>query len=304
MTINEKEVNFFITGYSLKGSISIPDIRNKSHTVPIVVFSHGFASSRDEFGDFVVLSRELNDIGIATFRFDYSGCGINYYSLGKILCSNNWVEDLKSAISFVSMQPFINSRRIALLGTSMGATNAINTAAEDKRIKCVISMSPIGNGYNWIKNNWINNIGAKEFSKFQKELDNDRERRVIYGYSNLLEITRTLAYPERYRKLLNDLRNEVGNNVFTYYVQYQSIDSIISLDILDKVRKISPRPLLILAGKLDRAVPWEENSKKIFENASEIKKLVLIDYGDHLLISGKSKNHALKEIIEWLKKYL
>jgi uncharacterized protein len=300
----KKLISFYSSDYYLNGNISIPKMKNKNRKFPVVILSHGFASNRDEFGDYIRIEKMLNDIGVATFRFDYSGCGNSSYQNGKILCATNWIEDLKSAISYISTRSIIDSNRIALLGTSLGGTNVINTAAEDERIRCIISMSPIRNGFDWIRNNWVKNRSKDEFIKFVEELEEDRRRKSIYGYSKTLKITKALSYPIRYNNSLNKIIIEKNKNNFTYYIQYQAIDSIFSIDISYKVKKISPRPLLILAGKLDEAVPWKENSKIIYDNADEIKRLVLINNGDHSLISGESVENVSCEIIEWLKKYL
>jgi uncharacterized protein len=304
MYLNKREVTFYSAGYRIQGTINLPKITDESSKLPSVIFSHGYASNRDEFGDFLIITEKLNKLGIASLLFDYSGCGITEFPLGEILCATNWKEDLKAAVSFISSFPGIDPERIAVIGSSMGGTNAINTTAEDQRIKCVIAMSSIADGFHWIKENWLNNKEKEEYEKFISNINEDRKRKAIYGFSNFIKITEALAYKDRYNALLDGLHKELDDRIFTYYVKYESIDSIMSINILDKVTKISPRPLMLLAGKIDEAVPWEKNSKELFDKAGQKKKFILVEDADHSLIAGNSREFVIMEILDWLNNYL
>ncbi len=300
----DRNVLFYSNGVKLPGKVSIPEKKNGEKRFPVAVLSHGYGASKDEFGDFLILSDILNDIGVAVFRFDYSGCGYSDYQPGRMLCGDEWNEDLKNAISFISNYCCIDSGKICLIGESMGASIAINTAAEDRRVKCVIALSPIADGYEWIRQNWIKNKSAKEFESFLKEIELDNERESIYGQSNLLKMSDALAYEKSYLDLIEEIHRNFDDRDFSYYVQYASVASIFSLKPVELVRKIAPRPLLLLAGEDDGIVPWRKNSKKLYEAAGEIKKLVVYKEGDHGLLAEPTKSRTISEIADWLKKYL
>jgi len=58
---------------------------------------------------------------------------------------------------------------------------AILSAALDHRIKCAVALSPIADGYEWVKQNWIENKSITEFELFLEELKEDKNREAVYG---------------------------------------------------------------------------------------------------------------------------
>jgi dipeptidyl aminopeptidase/acylaminoacyl peptidase len=302
----EKEVVFYSNKVELKGRVCIPDggAAIGGYGFPVAVLAHGYGASKDEFGDFKLLSGILNEIGVAALMFDFRGCGGSGHPLGRMLCGSEWVEDLTSAVSFICSFNGIDKDRVCLIGESMGASVAILAAALDIRVKCAIALSPIANGYEWIRQNWIENKGVKEFDLFLEELKEDKKREASYGQSNLLKMPDALAYKKRYLDLIEEIRKAFDDRNFTYYIQYSSVSSIMQMKPIEAIKAISPRPLLLLAGKKDGIVPWEKNSLRLYENAGEVKKIVAFDDGDHGLLAEPTRAGAIREITEWLGRYL
>jgi dipeptidyl aminopeptidase/acylaminoacyl peptidase len=214
------------------------------------------------------------------------------------------VEDLNNAVSFICSFNGIDKNRVCLIGESMGASAAILSAALDMRVKCILALSPIANGYEWVRQNWIENKGLKEFELFLEELREDKKREAVYGQSNLIKMSDALAYKKRYLDLIEEIRKVFDDRNFAYYIQYASVASVMLMKPVEAVKKISPRPLLLLAGKKDGIVPWEDNSLKLYENAGEIKKIVTYDNGDHGLLAEPTRSGAIKEIIDWIGMHL
>jgi len=300
----EKEVYFFSSDIKLYGTVTIPENLEKSELAPAVVMSHGYGASRDEFGDFIYLARKLKEAGIASLRFDNRGCGKSEYPLGKMLCSTDWKEDLISAVYFISSFPGIDMARIGLFGESMGGANVIHAGGFEKISKCVVALSAISDGFDWIKGNWLRNKSEKEFNEFLKIIHEDNIRKTKYGKSDLIKMAYALSYPQRYLDLIETLKRNTEDKEFTYYIEIASIDSVFNLKPIEFVDKISPKPLLIMAGKKDDAVPWQENSKLLFDKAKEIKEFKLFENGEHGLLAEPTKSEATRMILEWFKKYL
>lgn len=301
----EKEVVFYSNKVKLHGRVCIPeDDGGNAGGFPVAVLAHGYGASKDEFGDFKLLGGILNEIGVAALMFDFRGCGESEYQLGRMLCSSEWVEDLNNAVSFICSFNGIDKNRVCLIGESMGASVAILSAALDTRVKCTVALSPIADGYEWVRQNWTENKGIKEFELFLEELREDKKREAVYGISNLLKMSDALAYKKRYLELIEEIRKVFNDRNFTYYIQYASVASVMSMKPLEAVKKISPRPLLLLASKNDGIVPWDNNSLKLYEKADEIKKIVTYDNGDHGLLAEPTKADVIKEIKEWLDRYL
>ena len=300
----EKNIYFYSDSVRISGTLKIPEITGGKSLFPAVVLSHGYGASREEFGDFLFLSDFLNSLGIAVLIFDYRGCGKTAYPLGRMLCSSHWQQDLKNAVSFLGCCSSIDNKRICIIGESMGAATAILAAADDSRVKCVIAMSPIADGYEWIKQNWTENKGIEEFHNFLQEVEEDKKRETVYGQSNLVKMSEAMAYKQKYLDLIEDIHKSFDDYSFTYFVQLASISSILEMKPAEHIKKIAPRPVFIMAGKKDGIVPWELNAQKLYDNAGKLKKITVFDEGDHGLLAEPVKENAIAEISGWLKKYL
>jgi uncharacterized protein len=301
----EKETYFYSGGVRLYGVLTIPEFfLDKSKKAPLVVMSHGYGASADEFGDYKYLAQKLQEAGIASFRFNNRGCGKSEYPLGRMLCATEWKDDLISATFFMTSFSEIDADKIGLFGESMGGVNVIHAGALENISKCIVALSAISDGYNFVKSNWLRNKSEKEFNEFLKIVNEDSVRESIYGKSNLIKMLDALPYSRRYCDLIETLNKNFEDTEFTYYVEIASIASIFKVKPIEFVSKISPKPLLLMAGAKDGAVPWEENSKLLFEKAKEIKEFKLFDYGDHGLLAEPTKIEATRMIIDWFKKYL
>jgi len=299
----EKEINFYSSGVELNGIINLPE-KVQHNKIPAVVFSHGYGSGRDELGSYILISEHLNRIGFATFRFDMRGSGYSKYTPGKKLCSTEWKEDLKSAVYFISSYPGIDDNRIGVIGESMGAAIVIQTAAECLKIKCIIALAPIADGYDLIKQNWLANRGEKDYRNFLEELEEDRIRRTKYESSNLVKLSYALAYSKNSTEVVDSIKETVDDKLFSYYVRYESVDSLIDLKPIKFIEEIAPRPILILAGMKDDIVPYERHAKLLFKKAKEKKEVILFKEGDHLLLKGSLKEEVLSIVKKWFVRYL
>ncbi|MGM0365914.1 MAG: alpha/beta hydrolase [Actinomycetota bacterium] len=296
----EDEVIFYSGDRMIFGTLCLPD---SSNALPAVVLSHGYGASRDEFGNFSLLAKKLGREGIGSLRFDHSGCGKSENQLGRIIACQQ-TEDIISAVSYLAGFPGIDSARVGALGESMGGANVLQAASSDSRICCVVSMSPVADGYQWIKDNWVSNRGEEAFRGFIKEVEADRARQAHYGRSNLVPMGYALSYPQRYLDLIDQIGESFTPRKFTYYIELASIDSVFGRKPVDDVAGISPRPLLLMAGKKDGAVPYRKNAGLLYDRAGDIKRLELFEEGDHGLLEGPVKQKALDIIIGWFKKYL
>jgi alpha-beta hydrolase superfamily lysophospholipase len=105
-------------------------------TKKAVITAHGFTSDKDgSHGKFPRLAQELSGSGIATLRFDFSGCG---ESDTDTITVAKQVDDLRSAITFMRGKGY---SRIALVGSSLGGL--VSLLAYDKNIRTMALWAPV-----------------------------------------------------------------------------------------------------------------------------------------------------------------
>ena len=114
-----------------------PDI-----SVPLVVLVHGHGGTRQENGAFAELASMLADIGIASFRMDFPGCGDST----EAFTHNNitsMLRDIDAAFEFAIAQPGIDKGRVGILGYSMGGRLAMLTIAAEPAYRATVLWAPV-----------------------------------------------------------------------------------------------------------------------------------------------------------------
>lgn len=128
--------------YDIPGIIAVPD--GESPT-PGVVMVHGFASQKDEVGDFYKrLAKKLADSGIASVRFDFPGSGD--HTLGfEYTDINLQIRDTQIVLDWFASHEKIDSEKTGILGFSLGGVVGTYVAANDDRVKALALWSTPGN---------------------------------------------------------------------------------------------------------------------------------------------------------------
>ena len=116
-------------GLNMVGTLVVPDgVENP----PVVLMLHGFASRRDEVGNFYLnLAKELENIGIASLRIDFIGSG---ESEGKFedTTVTGQVDDAKVALNYLKDCKEYKFSKFGVLGFSLGGIVAVELAGTEK----------------------------------------------------------------------------------------------------------------------------------------------------------------------------
>jgi uncharacterized protein len=117
----------------ISGIMTFPNGDKKN---PCVILSHGLISSK-ESSKYVAMSKNLNDAGISSCRFDYHGCGESGGNIEETTLTKR-VGNLDAITEYVVNHNLVDADKIGILGSSFGGSTCIIKAAKDKRIKCVV----------------------------------------------------------------------------------------------------------------------------------------------------------------------
>ena len=140
----ETPVVFDSKGQQVVGMMHLPDGRGR---FPGALLLHGFTGTKTEIHRmFVKLSRKLADHGIASLRFDFRGSGDSAGDFEDMTIRSE-VADALEALKFLARHKRVNSRRLALIGMSMGGAIASHVVAREKsRIKSLALWAPVAEG--------------------------------------------------------------------------------------------------------------------------------------------------------------
>ncbi len=103
-------------------------------TSTCVVTCHGLNSTKDS-PKYVGIARRFCAEGLTVLRFDSRGCG-GSRGLFEDTTLTGRIEDLETALDFVQEKGFLN---VGVMGSSIGGTVSILTAAKDERVKALVT---------------------------------------------------------------------------------------------------------------------------------------------------------------------
>jgi len=119
----EEHFSLDLPGRSIKGALNFPDLKNPS----FVITCHGLFSSM-ESEKFTAIAKTFTASGIATIRFDFSGCGRSSGDISDTTVSKR-IEELKEVVKFSKNHPGLGEK-FGILGSSLGGFVSLFFAAE------------------------------------------------------------------------------------------------------------------------------------------------------------------------------
>jgi uncharacterized protein len=140
----ETPVVFECKGQQVVGMLHVPEGRGR---FPSALLLHGFTATKAESHRmFVKLSRQLAGHGIASLRFDFRGSG-DSEGVFEELTIRSQVTDGLEAIKFLARHKRVNSRRLALIGMSLGGAVAAHVVARERsRFRSLVLWAPVAEG--------------------------------------------------------------------------------------------------------------------------------------------------------------
>lgn len=134
-------VEFLSGPNTLRGMLHLPEGKRPA---PAVLLCHGFTGSRTESHFlFVKISRMLEQLDIASLRFDFAGSGESDGDFERVTLSSE-MADASAALDFLRRHPAVDPGRIGLLGLSLGgAVAAMVTARRPEQVTGLALLSAV-----------------------------------------------------------------------------------------------------------------------------------------------------------------
>jgi len=246
-----KKETFTLPGAKGRGMLADITYDEVNKAAPLIIFAHGFKGFKD-WGTHNLLANYFAQNGFRFLKFNFSHNGttpdnpVDFTDL--IAFADNTfsieLEDLGTVIDFACNGPSMpRANEIYLMGHSMGGGISIIKAAEDKRVKKLITLGSVASFYNlWPKQ-------AEEQWRLQG---------IMYMYNS-----RTQQQMPVKSTLLDDLEKNAGR-----------------LNILAKAPVVNC-PWLIVHGDADATV--NVSHAKDLKKAQPVAEGIIVKDGDHTL---------------------
>ena len=291
----KRAVEFYSEGFKLYGDIYTPDSLPPGEKRAAVLLCHGYTGIKDLY--LPDNADALNQAGYVSMTFDYKGWGESEGSRSR-LAPYGRVMDVQAAMTFLSLQPEVDSQRIGLYGTSYGGATVSWVGAVDQRAKCIVSVVGIGHGARWMSR--VRRVD--EWIDLQERSQQDREKRATTGESEQVERNEILLPDRQSAELAAAARRNNLAAVSTIPMEY--VDDTVGFNPEWIVDKVSPRPILFITTDNDRLVLPEE-SEQLYAHAKEPKKLVVLKgYGHYEVYLEPAFSEVMAATLDWFQEYL
>lgn len=133
-------VTFRSEGETLVGHLYLPTTYKPGAKLPAVVVSGSWTTVKEQMaGDY---AKKLAEKGFVALAFDSRSFGESGGKLRSFESPTAKIKDLKNAVSFLQTVNAVDGDRIAGLGICAGAGYVTTLAAEDARLKAVVTVAP------------------------------------------------------------------------------------------------------------------------------------------------------------------
>src|SRR5437016_1951892 len=158
--------------------------------------------------------------------------------------------------------PEVDAAGISLVGWALGGGVAIAAAADDTRVRSVVSINGVGDGARSVR--FMHD--EESWSRLLERIEADRVARVLGGESELVDpfdVVRLDSITKEYVDA--ELYPEAG---FGTEVSLESADFLLRFRPAAVVDRIAPRPLLLIHGE-ENLLHSPVESRDLYERAGE-----------------------------------
>jgi fermentation-respiration switch protein FrsA (DUF1100 family) len=272
-------VTFDSAGLKIAGHLHTPD-NGAAGPRPAIVVGHPGSGVKEQAAG--LYAQRLAGQGFVTLAFDAAYQGESEGEPRGLEDPAHRVEDLKAAVSFLTMREEVNPGQIAALGICASGGYALTATATDHRIKAVATVSAVDIARQFR----YGADGAQDPAVFQGMLDNAAKARTAEARGEGVQTFQ--LFPATAEEA--SARGQHAYEGFEYYctaraqhprsakfLTWTSIDHMAFFDAFRFVPLIG-RPLLMTVGR-EAVTSWM--SVAAFQNARGRKELHWIDGASH-----------------------
>ena len=130
MLVNKKDVKFNARELKIAGILNIPENAEDKKN-PAIVCVHPGSSCKEQTAG--IYAEKLAELGYVTIVFDASYQGESEGEPRYIEDPSARVEDIRSAVDYLTTLNFVDENRIGVLGVCAGGGYAVNAAMTERR---------------------------------------------------------------------------------------------------------------------------------------------------------------------------
>nr|WP_281373778.1 alpha/beta fold hydrolase [Mycobacterium vicinigordonae] len=299
----EQRVEFPSDGDTLVGTMFRPD--EAEGPLPTVVAAGGWCYVREIVLPYVARIAANNHIQFLSF--DYAGFGESGGRRRQHLDPWQQISAYRNAITYVETRDDVDPHRIGVLGISYSGGHVLILAAIDPRIKAIVSIVPVIDGYMNMKR--IH--GELRFREYEKAVLDDRRNRLtaeggIWPMTTMVPHEELSVWPiprtgEVFRKL-----KETEAPRHEHWQTIESAELLLNYNVTPFLPRILDTKVMMVVAEGDNLTMWDVEIDAFNKVASPHKRLEILPAVSHMSIySERGDTNVVSQLsAEWFSTHL
>ncbi|MFV5701980.1 alpha/beta hydrolase [Flavobacterium sp. XS2P12] len=272
------KVTFNNNNLKMAGNLYLPKDFNENKKHPVIITVHPGGGVKEQTSG--LYAQKMAEQGYVALAFDASHQGESEGLPRFLEDPTERVEDIRSAVDYVTTLKFVDTEKIGLIGICAGGGYSINAAQTEHRIKAVAIASPVstGNKKGWDgKTPVLESLKTLEVVAQQRTAEANGAEPMYVNYvpekpdantpNDLVE-----AY-DYYRTPRAQHPNSTNLLLFT------SLDKMMAFEAFANIETFLTQPTLIIVGN-KAGSRWQ--GEEVYKKITSPKELVIIDGATHM----------------------
>jgi fermentation-respiration switch protein FrsA (DUF1100 family) len=285
-------------GVTLRGWKYVPDIP-RDRRAPAIIMINGFSGVKETITQY---AEAFQAEGFVVLLYDNRNFGASGGPSRLHIEPSRQLADLRYAITVLQGFPEVDPERVGMWGTSLAGGHAIVTAANDRRIKCVVSQVPFISGHRTAERFYPVHRLATLRQMFEKERTNRLKGEHPTMLPVLSESEDFCCLPPPVSKRFMQASIEQAP-AWKNEVTLGSLENLFEYEPGALIRFVSPTPLLMIVGSRDN-VCFPDLAFEAYENALEPKSLYVHGAGHWGTYFPPYFDETAGAACKWFKEHL
>lgn len=233
-----------------------------------------------------IYAQTMAERGFVAMAFDESYNGESSGKPRHVSSPDIFVEDFSAGVDFLGTRPFVDRKRIGVIGICGSGAFALTAAQVDHRIKAVATASMYDMS-RVIRKGWKDTMSDEQRNKTLDQLGEQRWKDFENGTPLLPQ-----GFPEKAADAIPEGLDPISSEFWEYYAMPRghhlrshgpftqtSNMAFMNFSLLNYIDTISPRPILFIMGENAHSRYFTEDAYKL---AAEPKELVIVPGARHI----------------------
>jgi uncharacterized protein len=290
------------------GNLFIPKDLNQNTKNPAIIVGHPMGAVKEQSAN--LYAQKLADQGFVTLSLDLSFWGESEGQPRNAVLPDIYAEDFNAAVDFLGTRPFVDRKRIGVLGICGSGSFVISAAKIDPRMKAIATVS-------------MYDMGAANRNALKHSLTLEQRKKIIeeaaeqryleftggetkYTSGTVHELNENSSPIDRefydfYRTPRGEFTSQGQSPKLTTHPTCSSNVKFMNFYPFADIETISPRPMLFITRDTAHSREFSEDAYRL---AGEPKELVVVPNAGHVDLYDRAELIPFDKLTAFFSKNL